>query len=579
MKLQSSFTMALFGAGFFTTAALAQSTGETILSASEAYAPALSRGASRRDEIPSTFSVAAPDVVELGWGWSDQRAEPIPTSCIEFSEGEGAAQTSNITIKEVSDSYTLSKALDVSASASIRAFGAKVDGKASMVKNSKVSTMSVTYVVRAEVLNDSKYVAPPDAQETDRLRLSGGKTSASTVDVQPVSAEGDASKDVDALGVGSRGSVGSAVRLTDNAVHLARTDKSAFRRICGDGYVSASVTGARAYLVSVIKTTSKSQRQTVKASVTGEGWGQKVSAAAKSSSEEAQDNIERDLTFFQEGGSAVPSQPVSVDGEVQSASDLPKDANEAIARIQKLANAARDAGKIFEISISPYEALENYPSRAERESDTDEHEELAGLMGAFSTLYDDLAIAMSQPAGYAVPLRQCADTCTVALTPMTAPDAFAAAEIAQDMVLAALAQLEEEAARCFADGDECEIDVGSVRSPFAIYTNAPMPVDSSSTIADHTSIFMRDVSAGRCQLGVSTQGCITNAMINAWKTRKGLISVSTPDVQRTMTSIAACETLDQYAVPGDANNSSLSAVWVNPLVKLSSDGSVICPPA
>jgi len=524
-----------------------------------AFALSLPSNAPRQDVVANSFSVAAPDVVELGWGWSEQRVEPIPTTCIEFEKREDRAQTSTITIQEVSDSYTLSKALDISASASIQAFGGNVNAKTSMTKNSQVSSMSVTYVVRAEVLNSSTYVAP-----------------------QSVRVAADPGDD----GVVS---VGPAVRLTPEARTLAKNDVDKFRRVCGDGYVSAEVTGARAYLVSVVKTTSKQQRETVKASVSGSGWGQKVSLAATGRIEEKTDGFRRDLTFFQEGGSATPA-PVNIDDDENpvdgqpAASDLPKDAEAAIARITKLASAATDAPKVFEISISPYEALENYPSSKKRQRGTDEYESLAALMGAYFTLYNDFAEALANPADYAVPLQVCGEgNCTAEMVRLTDPNAFKLAEDMQDIALAGLAELDSIAEPCLSEEGVCEPDTGRVRSPYAIYNNAPMPaptgegVDVAIDIADHTTVFMRDIAASRCALGAASSGCITNAMIRAWETRKGMTSFAVENTALTLASLTNCAGNDKVYQRADADNMELKVVWAPPSFTLKDDGNFVCP--
>lgn len=541
---------------------------DTAADLSFASAPSLSTRSSGRSDIPGSFSVAAPDVVKLGWGWSEQRGEAIPTECILFSEGSGGAQTSNITIREVSDSYTLAKAMDVSASTTVRAFGAKVDGKASISKNSKITSMSVTYVVRAEVLNDSVYVAPPNL------------VSVST------------SPETEVADVTAPNTVGPAVRLTDQAAALATSDPAAFRRICGDGYVSAAVSGARAYLVSVVKTQSKEERETMRASVTGEGWGQKASVAAGSDQTASSSSYERDLTFFQEGGSATQTNPAPLTADADpeadppnpmADSDLPADADQAIARIRKLATAARDAGKLFEISISPYEALANYPAADARQSDLDEHEDLAALMGAYETLYDDLITALADRTGYAAPVRVCAETCETKLVVLTDAAAFRQVEDAQDVALVALDQLEQMAQACFAEGDECDIDLSTVRSPYAAFVNAPIPVGADNTVPsldDHATIFMRDRSAARCQLGARTPGCVTNAMIRAWLDRQGMKSVPVANVAEAVGTIAECDTIiDNRAYRGDANDAEAPVVWANPAVAFDRFGNVVCPPA
>jgi hypothetical protein len=271
------------------------------------------------------------------------------------------------------------------------------------------------------------------------------------------------------------------------------------------------------------------------------------------------------------------------EGEIPegSSSDLPKDADEAIARITKLATAARDAAKVFEVSISPYEALENYPTRAERETDTPEHEMLAALMGSYTTLYDDLAEALANPAAYQAPLRTCGENgCSVSLQPLTNEMAFQQVEDAQDISLAALAQLDQMAQECFAEGDACEIDFETVRSPYSVYNNAPMPLVGTTAppIADHTSVFMRDTAASRCTIGVTTAGCITNAMIRAWGLRKGMKSFEVPDPKESAVSVGSCESLsDKTVYPGDANDPDRGVIWANPSFTFGVDGKVVCP--
>ena len=122
-----------------------------------------------------------------------------------------------------------------------------------------------------------------------------------------------------------------------------------FQRVCGEGFVSATKEGARAYMLASTVTSSRSDRETVRASVKGSGWGVKVSAAASGSTKSGTSKFERRLDFYQQGGAAgdgtvvstkIPCEKKDDDDKIVEAtcdvslpaSDLPSDANEGIAR-------------------------------------------------------------------------------------------------------------------------------------------------------------------------------------------------------------------------------------------------------
>ena len=149
------------------------------------------------------------------------------------------AQTSNIKISEIRDTFALEKEMNISASVSVKGVGYKVSGKASFAKKSKISTNSVTFLITAEVMHSARFAAPTRA---------GGYPTA-------------------------------AVRLTNRARDLALRDIDLFKDVCGEGYVSATINGARSYLLATTKTSSQEDRATVRAEVEGEGWGVKATAA------------------------------------------------------------------------------------------------------------------------------------------------------------------------------------------------------------------------------------------------------------------------------------------------------------
>ncbi|MEL7027428.1 MAG: hypothetical protein AAGO57_09410, partial [Pseudomonadota bacterium] len=424
------------------------------------------------DEVTEeSFFVEAPDVVELAWGWSQARAEPIPTVCIEYGVGTRTAQSSDIKITEVRDSYALSKAMNVSASVSVKGVGYQVSGKASFAKNSEVSSSSVTYLVNAEVLNSAQYVRPPETGP----QLSG---------------------------VDLNSSVG-AVLLTEDARNLALRDIERFQATCGEGFVAATISGARAYLLAETKTSSSSERASVRASVQGSGWGVKVDAAAGLDTNSLTENLTRNLTFYQQGGG------VTGDAETTQTS-LPKDAEEAVQRITELPVAAAAAGKIFELQITPYQVLENFPRGEDLLAAEAEQDELAADWGAYATLYDDLKDVLENPAGYVMPIRRCggagdAATCLVEMVPLVEnfrvnDQAIAMVEALQDMTLLAMNEIEIAADICLILEEACDYDGSLVRSPYSVRASMPIlrdfdPGSSLIGTVDDVELYSNELTA------------------------------------------------------------------------------------
>lgn len=517
------------------------------------------------DEVTEeSFFVEAPEVVELAWGWSQSRAEPIPTVCIEYGVDHRNAQSSDINITEVRDSYALAKAMNVSSSVSVKGVGYQVSGKASFAKNTNVSSSSVTYLVNAEVLNSAQYVAPPDNGPEDNT------------------------------------SVG-AVRLTDEARALALRDIERFQVTCGEGFVSATISGARAYLLAETQTSSRSERQSVRASVKGEGWGVKVDAAAGLDTNETTENLTRNITFYQQGGA------VGAGGDEQDS--LPKDAMEAVKRIQELPVAAATAGKVFELQITPYQVLENFPRGEDILAAEVDQDEIAADWGAYATLYDDLKEVLENPENYAVPMRVCdAEGCEIEFVDLVADDkvnveATAVVEELQDMTLRAMNEIEIAADICLMLEEDCDYDGSLVRSPYAVRASMPMLVREERTVTtedqdgnetesiesfeltdltteDHLIQHLREPSLGRCVFGANTSGCITNAEVRQWAARTGLSNIVSDRHEALAAEILTCEGVSAKDVhTGDADDPDASTLWFPVSAKLGPDGSVGCTKA
>ncbi len=281
-----------------------------------------------------------------------------------------------------------------------------------------------------------------------------------------------------------------AVRLTEEAAALARRDIERFQSICGEGFVSATISGARAYLLAETQTSSRSERQKVRASVKGSGWGGRVQAAVSGKSETGQDtsNLTRNLTFYQQGGAAIAEAEEGSDAEAQSR--LPDDAQSAIDRITKLPVAASTAGKVFELQITPYQVLQNFPRGEDLLASSDEHEEIAADWGAYQTLYADLKKVLENPGQYVTPIRRCGGvdeagsvSCVVEMVPLVVDlqvnrQAIAMVEALQDMTLRAMNEIEIAAETCMITEEHCDYDGSLVRSPYSVRASMPLLRDA-----------------------------------------------------------------------------------------------------
>lgn len=431
-----------------------------------------------------SFFVEAPEVVEMGWGWSQYRAEPIPTICVEFDVHTDEVQTASVSIKEVRDSYALAREMNISASVSVKAVGYDVSGKASFAKSSNISSSAVSYLINAEVLNSADFARPRSDEN---------------------------------------GNLVHNVRLTREAAELARNDIETFEDVCGEGFVAATISGARAYMLAITETSSKSERESVRTSVKGEGWGVKVTAAASGSTEAKTENFKRSFTFMQQGGKASDEQ-----------AGLPEDATQAIDRIKALAKAAAGAGKLFELQITPYQVLENFPRGADLLAQEEEHDGIAAVWGAYNTLYGDLKEALERPEEHYIPLCTAGNGgCEPKMVNLgDGGDALALAEQLQDMALLALSQIETAAALCLELEEHCDFAEESVRSPYSVRASMPVryaPGDVSPkppvpTLDEHFSLHLREAAAGRCVYGALTQGCISNDRIRRWAERTGMFN-------------------------------------------------------
>jgi len=489
----------------------------------------------RLDEaaVEAAFMVEAPETgLDLGWGWSVDRGQVIPTECVQFTRRDDPAQETTVSIEEVRDSQSLSKAMDISSSVSVNAIGYSASGKAKFAKNTKITSFSTTYTIRAEVRNGAVYAGPKDPE---------------------------------------RGHLGAAVVLTDAAAAMARRDLEAFQQACGEGFVSAKMTGAEAFAVIDIQTRSKTESEKVKASVKGSGWGVKVNAAFAASSATGRDSSNTNISFYQAGGSGNP---------------LPKDKDEILARITNLAQDALDAPKTYSLEITPYQVLENFPRGAELTADAGETDEIAAAWGLYRTVYDDIGTVFAEPAQFTLPVAVCEGAARLAdceisfmaingesLNAETGTGAVTTLELLgalQDVALLALDRIELGAQNCLEADENCAFDPAALRSSYAVRANMPLPKGwlegtpgQIELRAAHAAFHLRDAARGRCGVSSLELGCISNAEIDAWSARIGLVPLAASESDSFARAVAVLDGQGPY-LTGDPDRPDALTLWVPP---------------
>ncbi|MEJ2592107.1 MAG: hypothetical protein P8178_12025 [Candidatus Thiodiazotropha sp.] len=337
-------------------------------------------GTASGEALASYDAVDAIEIVEspatgvaLGWGWNRGDSEPVPTICVEFVPGEEPAQTRYMTMQEVSDNYTLMKSLGVSAEASVKAIGFEASGKAAFAKSTDLSSERSTFVLNAVVQNGVRYTAPVPEGAAQK-----------GAEYQPA--------------VNERGGSRGAIRLTPEALALAsrRDGLDAFKHRCGSAFVSAIYGGAKLTAAISFASDSLEKKESLSAELSGSGWGARFQSKISSGNTESTSTERMDVSLFMTGGK----------GDA-----IPATKEDLLAKLATISMDAYVAPKDFQIAITPYEVLSNWPGRLLPDKET-EFDELASYWGSYNTLYDEIQQILDNPQDY-VPVQTDGDGCPV----------------------------------------------------------------------------------------------------------------------------------------------------------------------
>jgi hypothetical protein len=315
-------------------------------------ATSASAGSSRID--------APPHGIELGLGWNTNTESVVHNRCILFAPIQEGGQKATLSLSEVSDSEELRKHLGVSVSASIKGIAASGSGSAEFAEDTAVKTSSTNFAVRAAITNGAMFAGPHRPPAPRRYAFSA-------TDVQTIPTDVEKPEEP--------GPQADAVRVLDwvlDEVKKASGDQSApanptegedendeynrFVKLCGTHFISAIYSGVEMFNVISITTTDEASKQAVKAAVEasyGVGAGE---AKADESIDQNLSKTNAKTSFFQRGGA----------GGI-----LPSSREKVLQKLDVIAQEASDAPEFFDIEITPYADLPNWPySKEPEEKDT-----------------------------------------------------------------------------------------------------------------------------------------------------------------------------------------------------------------
>ncbi len=439
-------------------------------------------GSNNSKDTPSyrPASTAAVEVVEapetginLGWGYNTFDAIPVPTICVEFSEGSEPAQSRYMTMHEVSDSYEVMQHMGMSAEASVKFIGVEASGKAAFAKDTNITGFSSTFVLNATVDNGVRYTTPPRAREGTTL---------------------------------------SGIRLNKEALALARKrDLDEFKHLCGNSFVSAVYSGAKLTAVLTMAASSHTEQERISAEMSGSGWGAKFKASYEEDKKSGSTSESMDLSIFQTGGRG---------------DEIPASRDDLMEKLKTLSALAYDAPKDFRIAVMPYEQLSNWPAKS---ITGDEHEftQIASYWGSYNSLYDEIQQVLDKPTGYLT--AKIKDDGCFAITKLDKEtDAIARLEQAQDEVLVGLKELTAFAQKCSDLEQDCKFPEEEFRSQYVYRVLLPIPEPKPPEPAGITPVkaisryHIGDSAKRRCNMAADDPGCLSNGEIHEWRKSIGM---------------------------------------------------------
>jgi hypothetical protein len=247
--------------------------------------------------------------VVLSTGWKTAEGAKTQSVCVASAEYQDHGQTRTNSYSEVSDTSSLMDALSISAAVKLTSLGGGGSASVNFSKTVRLNNYGLNITADMRILEGAQYLIPSGKSAED------------------------------------------SVRLSDWAEKLARKDLHEFWNDCGDSFVSTIRKGTALFAVYTIDTSSTSETQALAANIGGQYGPFSGNVSAQSQITKLETEARVHINYFQLGGDGTP-----IATNDSSLRDL----------IQQLAkNASPHTAAPFEIGVTPYSQLPNFPRTME----------------------------------------------------------------------------------------------------------------------------------------------------------------------------------------------------------------------
>jgi len=271
--------------------------------------------------------------VELGLGWDSTTGTVRPGRCVRFAPVQEGGQSIKLDLSEVSDSSELAEVLDISGVSTLSAFGGTIGIGAQYVHNNHVNTTSSTFALHASVQNGAMFAGPLRPVEERRFAFSEIEHNQVPLWMKDLP---DANNE------------NSVVQLDEWALDLLdeNNGQEKFRQHCGDHFISNITSGAEILATISFYSKTKEIHDELSAIIEAEYSMASLDTEAHLDTDENASSSKMKVSFLQIGGA---------EGEIPTTQD------DLRRKLRVLAKEAAEAPVFYEMGISHYSDLPNWP--------------------------------------------------------------------------------------------------------------------------------------------------------------------------------------------------------------------------
>lgn len=268
--------------------------------------------------------------IELMTGWDTVTGEKAPSSCVVAAPKQSVRRELSANYTEVVDSYSFASAFSMSTSAQVASI---FNTSGSFGRDVKLATSGLNIAADIRILTREDYLVPKS------LGRANSSSTGATANGLLLSVAGGEGHDT--------------IHLTPEAALLVKNPK-AFRKKCGDSFVSTIRYGAGLYGAYVLSTQSYAERKSWAGKIGGSYGPFSGDAAAQKAVEQASAAKQLNVSYYKLGAANTVI-PTTDEGFQDLVRNLDKSSN--------LENSSP-----YEMGVTPYSALPNYTRSIEDQS-------------------------------------------------------------------------------------------------------------------------------------------------------------------------------------------------------------------